>query len=222
MKGISFMPSIKERKGKKGSGFLAEVRLKGFPPLAKTFKRKSEAKYWAMEVESDLRSGRNLEFYEKNPKTLSDAISRYIENPLPGQEQTVADYAWMLKFWDTYIGHLKLLDLTPSIIFETRQKLILEPTSTKRISRRKKPVKLKNSTINRHTAALSAVLNRALRDWGWISNNPARGVRRLKESNQRKRFLSFEEKQILLDECKKSINPELFDFVSFALLTGAP
>ena len=80
------MPSIKERKGKKGSGFLAEVRLKGFPPLAKTFKRKSEAKYWAMQVESDLRSGRNLEFYQKNPKTLSDAISLYIENTLPGQE----------------------------------------------------------------------------------------------------------------------------------------
>ena len=72
------MPSIKERKGKKGSGFLAEVRLKGFPPLAKTFKRKSEAKYWAMQVESDLRSDRNLKFYQKNHKTLSDAISRYI------------------------------------------------------------------------------------------------------------------------------------------------
>ena len=27
-----------------------------------------------MQVESDLRSGRNLEFYQKNPKTLSDAI----------------------------------------------------------------------------------------------------------------------------------------------------
>ncbi len=32
---------------------------------------------------------------------------------------------------------------------------------------------------------------------------------------------SIEEKQILVDECKKSINPDLFDIVSFALLTGA-
>ena len=100
------MASIKELKRKNGSVYLAEIRLKGFPPISKTFKRKTEAKYWAIHQEADLLSGRITKTSSNKSPTLSEAIDRYLQNPPPGHEHTVEDYAWMLKFWKKKFGIL--------------------------------------------------------------------------------------------------------------------
>ena len=90
------MASIKERKRKSGSVFLAEIRLRGFPSISKTFKRHQEAKHWAIQTEAALISGSLSPSIFLKKKTLSDAIERYLKHPLKGEEDKVARYAWML------------------------------------------------------------------------------------------------------------------------------
>ena len=50
-------------------------------------------------MEADLLAGRISKASLAKSPTLNDAIERYLLNPPPGQEHTVEDYAWMLKFW---------------------------------------------------------------------------------------------------------------------------
>ena len=119
------MASIKERKRRNGSVYLAEIRLKGFPPISKTFKRKTEAKYWVVQMEADLLAGRiKGSSFGKSP-TLSDAIDLFLETPPPGQEHTVEDYAWMLKFWKKSLGHCLLRDLENLIDIHYLEVIIL-------------------------------------------------------------------------------------------------
>ena len=108
------MASIKERKRKSGSVYLAEIRLRGHLPVSKTFRRKNEAKRWASQAEAEILSGRVLSNGIKNYRTLADAIDRYLQEPLPGSEKTVSEYAWMLRFWKERLGHLNLSEITPA------------------------------------------------------------------------------------------------------------
>ena len=98
------MASIKERKRKFGSVYLAEIRLRGFPSISKTFKRYQEAKFWAVQTEASMISGSLSPSILLKKKTLSDVIDRYLKNPLKGEEEKVAQYAWMLKFWNGTLG----------------------------------------------------------------------------------------------------------------------
>jgi len=51
------MARIQNRKGKKRTTYTATVRMKGFPPLARTFDTKGEAKSWAADTEREMRTG---------------------------------------------------------------------------------------------------------------------------------------------------------------------
>jgi integrase len=63
----------------------------------------------------------------------------------------------------------------------------------------------KESTGNRYHAALSGVFRFALeRRWGWIKRNPCRDVERGQEGRGRRRWLSDDERERLLNACRKS------------------
>ena len=60
----------------------------------------------------------------------------------------------------------------------------------------------------------------AIKEWGWVEDNPLRKVTKPKESRGRVRFLSDEERTRLLVECKKSESQYLYIAVVLALSTG--
>ena len=215
------MASIKERKRKSGSVFLAEIRLRGFPSISKTFKRHQEAKHWAIQTEAALISGSLSPSIFLKEKTLSDAIERYLKHPLKGEEDKVARYAWMLKFWDFHLGAYLISEITPALIYQSREKLITNPSHSKKAKKSSIIRYLKPATINRHQATLSSVFNRAVMEWGFTNSNPVLQVKRLKEKNQRHRYLDESEIKSLLNQCKSSMNQDLYDFVLLALCTGA-
>ena len=75
------MASIRECTYKDGRPFFrVEVRLKGFPPQRASFKRKTDAKRYAVHTEAAIREGRYFKTNESRKHTLSDAIKRY-RNP---------------------------------------------------------------------------------------------------------------------------------------------
>ncbi len=148
-------------------------------------------------------------------------IDRYLKNPPKGEEEKVARYAWMLKFWNGTLGDYFISEITPALIYQAREKLIREPSHSEKAKNSCQKNYFKSATINHHQAALSSVFNRAVTEWGYVTSNSVLQVKRLKEKNQRQRYLEKDEIKKLLTECHHSSNKNLYDFVLFALRTGA-
>ena len=71
-----------------------------------------------------------------------------------------------------------------------------------------------HKTINFEIGSLRAILYLA-KSWGYIKENPAVGVKRLKEDNHKKpRFLSMEEIKLLLENCGDELYPIFYTFLN--------
>ncbi|MBD3285296.1 tyrosine-type recombinase/integrase [candidate division WOR-3 bacterium] len=81
-----------------------------------------------------------------------------------------------------------------------------------KLSRRKK---VKPASVNREIALLKRMFSRA-KDWGYTDKNPASKVKLFKEPPGRIRYLTIEERRLLLEECEGM----LFAIVLTALETG--
>ncbi len=76
------------------------------------------------------------------------------------------------------------------------------------------------ATVNRYLAALSHAFTLAMKDWGWVEENPVLKISKGKESRGRVRFLSDDERDRLLKACKAH-SDTLYALVVLALSTGA-
>ncbi|MCK4351862.1 site-specific integrase [candidate division WOR-3 bacterium] len=74
---------------------------------------------------------------------------------------------------------------------------------------------VKSATVNREIACLKHLFTKAI-EWGYMSQNPAKSVKLLKEPPGRVRYLEVGEIQALLGEC----SPQLKPIVVVALNTG--
>lgn len=76
-------------------------------------------------------------------------------------------------------------------------------------------------TVDRMVVLLRFIMNLAVK-WGVISaaENPAREFELFNVPNNRERFLSGEEVELLITELRNSINPDLLNIVTALLLTG--
>ena len=207
------MATITERRTEHGERhYQVKVRLKGYPPQAATFRRKKEAERWAQATEAALRERRYFKAAEAERRTVGEVIDRYLREILPtkrGSRKQRGQFLW----WHAELGALTLADLTPAVIADCRDRLSRGETPSG------KPAT--PATQVRYLAALSHALSIAVREWGWLDDNPARKVRRPKEPRGRVRFLSEEERTALLAVCKRSRNPLLYPLVVLAVATGA-
>lgn len=109
-----------------------------------------------------------------------------------------------LLWWKEKIGHLLLADITPATIVEHRN--ILASGTTIRGSKRS------DASGNRYLVAI--------KEWGWLEDNPMHKISKLRESRGRVRFLNQEERLRLLDACKERRCPYLHAIVTLAVSTG--
>ena len=209
------MACIFERKTKDGeTRYAALVRVKGYPRQTATFSRKTDAKLWAQQTESSIRSGKYFSQAEAMRHTFSELADRYIKTMLGSKSLKVqVQYAQQLKVWCSMIGELALAEITPALISECRDRLAKEVTSRGRVR--------SNASLNRYIAVLSSVMSVGVREWQWIEENPVSKLRKLKESKGRERLLSEEELDRLLEATKQSANKDLHTAVVLALSTGA-
>jgi integrase len=115
-----------------------------------------------------------------------------------------------LTWWKDHIGDRLLADVTPSLLAEYRDKLAKGERSPR-----------SPATVVRYMAALSHAFSIAVREWEWVDDSPLRKVSKPKEPRGRVRFLSDEEREILLVACKQSKASYLYPLVVLALSTGA-
>ncbi|HSW94320.1 MAG TPA: site-specific integrase [Gammaproteobacteria bacterium] len=207
------MANIEKRTTQDGKTvFRVKVRLKGFPAQSATFERLTDARKWVQQTESSIREGRHFKTSEAKRHTLQEAINRYIKTILPTKPKSKIFQTAQLTWWKENLGEYSLADTTPSLIAHHRDRLTNSPTSR---GESRTP-----ATVNRYMAALSHVFTIAVKEWGWIEENPLRKVTKMKEPRGRVRFLSDEERVRLLEACKKSESSYLYIAVVLALSTG--
>ena len=106
--------------------YTAIVRIKGYPKHSATFSRKTDAKLWAQQIESSIRDGKYFSQSEARKHTFADLAERYIETMLGSKSQKVqVQYAQQLGKWCSIIGGLALAEITPVLIVECRDKLLI-------------------------------------------------------------------------------------------------
>lgn len=202
------MGHIRERAIKSGGvRYQAEIRLKGHPTLTAVFDRKTDAKTWIQKVEADIRCGRHQLYSEGKKHTFKEAVDRYFK-----EQKITKAKAGHLQWWADQLGPLYLQDIRPAVITEKKQ-LLLTGLNTKGKVR-------SGGTCNRYLASLSHLLSVCTKQWEWLIENPVRKIAREKESRERTRFLSPQERTRLLEACRESENPLLTTFVVLLLSTG--
>ena len=200
------MATIRKREGKKGISYQVQVRLKGGGLETASFKSLTKAKLWAQSIEASIREGRHFTSSESKKHTLNDLIERFLNNP-GLKSKTSLQYTSQLQWWSEQLGTLTLSEITPDKIATKRDKLLSNGYKT--------------SSANRYVAALSSACAMASREFGWIQTNPCSKIRKLSEPRGRTRYLSDEERGLLIEACEKSGVKELFIIVVLALNTGA-
>lgn len=202
---------------RKNGRFTATIRVKGYKNLSATFDRLTDARTWAGKIESDMRTGRYIEISETIKHTLGDLIDKYIKEKLPQRKTEQNAFKNRLLWWRERIGDKLLREITPRLIAEQRDILLNEPSIKSTVNHYART----GATVNRYLATLSIVLTKGVREWGWLSENPALNVDKCRENKARTRFLDADEQKRLLDACKESTTPLLYMLVVIALSTGA-
>ncbi len=208
------MATIEKRvNGEGATSYRVKVRLRGYPTQTATFNRQTDAKKWIQDTESAIREGRHFKTSEAKKHTVKKLIERYVKEILP-QKKSASAQESQLNYWMDSIGSFLLSDITPALIVEQRSQLALEKNDHKK-------VKKTNATINRYCAALSHVFSIAVKEWGWMQENPLLKIKKLKEPRGRVRCLSDEERLRLMQACQESSSPFLYILVVLGISTGA-
>jgi integrase len=208
------MAYIQKRLRKNGkAAFMAVVRKSGFPMKCKTFDRYADAREWANINESNVQKEKMGTALAAKNTTVGEMITRYLDNVLESKaakESYINIQRKQLQWWRNKLRDLRLCHLTPYIINDCKEEL-----AGRNFSRRTP------ATINRYLAALNHVINTAIREWGWLEQNPITKVNKPKEPPGRTRYLLESELEALLSQCKKCERKPLYLIVLFALSTGA-
>lgn len=217
------MAEIKKRKKKNGKySYTATIRIKGYPSLSATFEKLTDAQIWISENETPRKKGKHIKESVSQKHTVAELIDRYIEFELPHRKSDQDKYKMHLEWWRKQIGAYYLSALDNIMLTEYRDRLSKENCLIPRkgMSPKISEKTRSNATVNRYMASLSTVLSVAVKEYGWIEENPMLKVIKKKEPRGRVRFLEDKEVAKLLVECQKE-SYELYLCVLIALSTGA-
>lgn len=209
--------------------YRAQVRVKGHAAQGKSFPNKKEAKDWANSIEAAIREGRYFPHAKASRTLFADVVARYRDSFLKeAKESGRGTRDQQLGWWLDRFAGKTLAEITPDLIAKARDELAVD-TFTRGKERRDpdgnplpaKQYKRTGATINRYLATLSHLFTIAVKEWRLCERNPVRDISKKEEARGRVRFLSDEERDSLLTECKASAWPELYVLVLLAISTGA-
>lgn len=154
---------IDQRKHPSGKvTYRARVRLPGQPTISKSFRTKTEAKAWSQRMEASIREGNRIPGGEARKHTFADLVDRYIETVLPRKPKSLYKQSAQLNWWKKHLGKYRLIDLTPALVAQYRDKLLSEPTL--------RGPQRATSTGARYLSALSHAFKVAVKEWGWMDS----------------------------------------------------
>lgn len=204
---------IRLRSDKNGkSKYQAIVKEKGYPVKAKTFRTRKEAQRWKIKVKAAMQEGTYWDNSQALHCTLSEVIDRYIHEILPKGGSNFKTFLGQLEWWKRELGSYAIGRISSHMISQKLQHLSEAKNVRGGVA--------SAATLNRYRGVLSCVFVAACNDWGIIKESPIEKVRKRKEPGGRVRFLNSDEKERLLQACKKSKSRYLYHIVVLALATG--
>lgn len=189
---------------KRSDSWQVRIRRKGYPEQTRTFSTRSAANAWARQVESDLDKGSFVSRVEAEKTTLSELLSRYLNEITPHKKHFKIE-ACRIKAWQKnplsqrYLSTLRTTDFAL-----WRDDRIRQGKSS--------------NTIKLELAIISHLYSVARAEWGFESlENPIRYLRMPKLPNGRTRRVSDDEIKLLI---KNSFSEELPNIIKLAVESG--
>ncbi len=142
---------------------------------------------------------------KKVPKTtFNELCDRYWK--LDGKHKRMKGRSHIIEIWKKWFGNLPVKELNQQKV----EKFLAERMEEKALS---------PATRNRHLAHLSSIFNKG-KEWGLITDNPAQGIKPLRENGARTRFLDKEEIQLLLNASSERFRPTLITALHSGMRRG--
>lgn len=144
------MPTYRKRRSRSGTvSVLAQVRVRPFKAVNKTFSRLVDARRWAESLHAELIKQRDVHGQDDSAttsRTIAALIAEYLRDPATCSLRSFIDRRDRLAWWVNFFGSLKVIELTVRRLREARARLIpgREP-----------------ATVNRYLASMRACWN-----WG--------------------------------------------------------
>jgi len=190
---------------KRNSQWNAQVRIKGWQSLSKTFATKQLAEAWVRQTEDNVQSAA-LTSLQPIVMSLQEACTRY-GTTISAQHKGFQSEQYRLKqFGNSCLGSTNLHDLNH------RQIQAYFDQRGQRVSR---------STLRREMLLLKRVLTTAMMEWhANVTVHPMRQIRIPTENPHRVRRVTDEEWKRILETAKTQRNPLVADVIEFARETG--
>jgi integrase len=193
-----FFATISKRK----TGWQAQIRRIGFPPLSKHFSTSSEAKAWARETESEMDRGLFVDRSEAERTTLEDILKRYRNEVTPSKRGCKQEKSRINVILNHPITRRSLASLRSSDFATYRDERLQHVSGT---------------TVIKEVNLLAHVIDTARRDWSIHMDNPVRLIKRPKANRARDRRLHpGEEEKLLISTDSR----ELKNIIRIALQTA--
>lgn len=174
--------------GDGSTSYRAQVRMRGFPPIGKTFRRRTDAKLWIEETKTAIRGGSAVST-EATRTTLREALDRYLREITPRKKGRRREES-RVKAWMHNPLAVRFLAQLRGVDFADYR------------DERRKQGKAEN-TIRIELALISKLYKIASRDWGLEGlRNPIANVTMPAGSGKRERRISADEEKALLDQLR--------------------
>lgn len=162
---------------KTGTGWRAEIYVKGTRD-SRTFDTKSEAQQWASKRETELRS--ITSGAGSKTHTVGDALKEYRDKVSPTKrgerwEKLRLDLIGRKKVDGRDFADIRLADLRPAHIAAWRDLRSRE---------------VAGGSVSREMSLLSHAFDVAHKEWGWLTSNPMKGIKRPQSAPARDRLIS--------------------------------
>lgn len=218
MGSIVQVKKVDKASGKVVKSYRALVRRTGYESKSKVCKSLTEAKEWLRENEATVTLVKSTHAGSDTFKKLVDV---FVDTP-PGKgtrywKPSQLDF-WVEQFGDVKVGEISRKSINTAVaLLQTRPVMRMTPDGLKPTQQRLTP-----GTVNRYLATLASVFNFAVAR-EIIDSHPMKGgkVSKLQESKGRKRVLTAEEEQRLLDASDASTWPMMRLYVRILLTTAA-
>lgn len=182
---------IQERHNSDGTvTYRAQVRLRGHPPLTKSFTRRTDAKAWVEATKTKIRSGELLST-EADRTTLGEALDRYLCEVTPKKKDAKRE-ANRVKAWQKHPLAVRYLSKLRGADFAEYRDARLKDGKA-------------SNTVALELKLISALYKTAAREWRMEGlRNPIAAVRMPGGSKARERRLVADEESRLLAELRKA------------------
>lgn len=175
---------------KRGNGWRAQVRRRGYNPVTATFDTQRDAKIWVAEIEAKMSRGQWHDADDSTKTKLATALQRYMTEVTPhkkGAKQEINRIKILLKL---PLAEWNLAEIRGQQIAEYRDKRTAAGMSP--------------STIRNELTIISQVFETAAKEWGMYSlRNPVEHVKRPKQRRGRQRRLLPGEEEQLIDQLRE-------------------